>query len=211
MSVDIWTRLIFPWAVGVFLIALTFRLVRILRYPFRKDLSQPRGDARRGMVYALTFAMLPWKKESTRLHWVTYTAGMGMHVGVLVVFLYALARRLGWGVTLWESVVAVIGPVALLLGVGLFLKRLFVPYMRAISTPDDFISNLLVNGYLLGGTLTAYHGEWVTFWRLAAILLLVWIPVGKIFHMLLFFISRILFGGHFGRRGVIKHGAPITY
>ncbi len=44
-----------------------------------------------------------------------------------------------------------------------------------------------------------------------AILLLLYVPLGKIYHMLLFFVSRALFGLQFGRRGVLQHDLPISY
>jgi len=83
--------------------------------------------------------------------------------------------------------------------------------MRAISSPDDFISNLTVQFYLLGGALTAFIPSMVSLWRLAAILLLFYAPVGKIYHMLLFFVARTLFGLQFGRRGVLRHDIPVSY
>ncbi len=205
------TDFLLNWAILIFIVGMTVRLVRILRYPYKKDLSQSKGDPKYGAFYALTFAMLPWKKESTKKHWLTYMAGMIMHIGVFAVILFALVKRLDYGVELMTIVVKWIGPVALLLAFSLFIKRATLGYMKAISNFDDYFSNLLVDFYLLAGTLTAYNLEWVGLWRLAAILLLLWIPFGKIFHMLLFFISRVLFGLQFGRRGVIKHGPPITY
>jgi len=83
--------------------------------------------------------------------------------------------------------------------------------MRAISVPDDFVSNLAVDFYLVAGVATAFAPEWVGVWQLSALVLLVWIPLGKIYHMVLFFVSRLLFGWQFGRRGVIRHGKPISY
>jgi len=210
-TLNIWTKILINWATLIFFVGMTVRLVRILRYPYKKDMSQSKGDPKYGAFYALTFAMLPWKKESTKKHWLTYTAGMIMHVGVFAIILFALARRLDFGVEFMINIIKWIGPLGLVLAFSLFVKRATLGYMKAISNLDDYFSNLLVDFYLLAGTLTAYNLEWLGLWRLAAILLLIWIPFGKIFHMVLFFISRVLFGLQFGRRGVIKHGPPITY
>lgn len=208
---DHWTTLAFNYAVVFSVVAMAIRLRRIVKYPYKKDLSQARGDSRYGAFYALTFAMLPWKKESTKTHWATYTAGMLMHVAVFIVLLFAVGRRFGIGEDLFRPLVQTVGLVGLVMGIGLFIKRSTLYTMKAISNFDDYFSNLLVDFYLLGGVLTAFSATWVPVWRLSAILLLLWIPMGKIFHMLLFFVSRILFGLQFGRRGVIRHGKPITY
>jgi len=104
-----------------------------------------------------------------------------------------------------------VGIAGLVSAVGLFVKRSLVSHMRAISSFDDFFSNLLVDFYLLAGVLTAFDASMAPLWQLAVVLLLVWIPIGKIFHMVLFFVSRILFGLQFGRRGVIRHAKPISY
>jgi hypothetical protein len=210
-TLDLLTALALPAAWGVFLLGMAVRTRRILSLPYRPDRAPARGDARYGAFYALTFAMLPWKKESTRQHWITYTAGMVMHVAVFAALLFALARLAGVGQGLAGAIVRLVGPVGLAAAVGLLIKRTLVGYMRAISSPDDFISNALVDGYLLGAVLTAYAPDQAPLWRAATILLLVWIPVGKIYHMLLFFVSRILFGWQFGRRGVIRHAKPVTY
>ena len=210
-DLDYWTSAAFNYFVVFFIVVMTIRLWRIMKYPYKKDLSEARGDSRYGALYALTFAMLPWKKESTKTHWATYTAGMMMHLAVFIVFLFALGRRFGIGEDILQPLVQTVGLVGLATAFGLFIKRSTITYMKTISNFDDYFSNLLVDFYLLGGVLTAFDAAWVPLWRLAAILLFIWIPLGKIFHMPLFFVSRILFGLQFGRRGVIRHGKPITY
>ena len=206
-----WTEQILPLAWVYFAFAMSWRTWRVLRRPMKGDLAVPRGDANYGALYALTFAMLPWKKESTRTHWMTYTAGMLMHLGVFSAVLFAVARLVHFGDLFMAPVVLGLGTVGLAMAVGLFIKRMVRSDMRAISSPDDFISNFLVDFYLLGAVLTAYEGGLIGLWRLSVILLLFWIPLGKIYHMVLFFVSRLLFGWQFGRRGVIRHAKPITY
>jgi|TARA_B100001971_G_C17796569_1_gene337209 hypothetical protein len=56
------TGFIFNWVVLIFIVGMTIRLVRILRYPYKKDISQSKGDAKYGAFYALTFAMPPLPK-----------------------------------------------------------------------------------------------------------------------------------------------------
>ncbi len=210
-NLDFWTKALFNYFLVFFIVVSAIRLYSILRRPYKKDLSQPKGSSRFGAFYALTFAMLPWKKESTKKHWATYAAGMLMHMGVFVAFFYAVGIRFNLWPEILQVLVRWIGVAGLIMTLSLFIKRNVVNHMRIISNPDDFLSNLLVTFYLLGAVLTAYDFSWLPLWRLAFLLLLFWIPLGKIFHMILFFVSRLLFGWQFGRRGVIKHGTPLTY
>ncbi|MDH4121576.1 MAG: hypothetical protein OEV94_07720 [Deltaproteobacteria bacterium] len=200
-----------PWVVGWCVVLSALRLVWVIRRPMAADIAPPKGSSAGGAFYALTFAMLPWKKESTRHHWATYTAGMLMHLAVFVVILYGGARWVGWGQQVMGWVVLAMGPVGLAAAVGLLVKRGIHRGMRAISSPDDVLSNLLVDAYLLGAVLTAWSEGWLPMWRLAFLGLLVWIPLGKLFHMVLFFFSRVFFGWQFGRRGVIRWALPVSY
>jgi len=210
-NLDFWTKEVFNYFLIFFIVVSSIRLYTILRRPYKKDLSQPKGSSRFGAFYALTFAMLPWKKESTKDHWATYVAGMLMHLAVFSAFFYAISIRFNLWSDFMQNIVQWIGPVGLLMTFSLFIKRNIIRHMRNVSNPDDYLSNLLVDFYLLGAVLTAYDFSWLPLWRLSVIMLLFWIPLGKIFHMLLFFVSRLLFGWQFGRRGVIKHGTPLTY
>lgn len=210
-TLDTLTRLVFPYVLAGSLTLLLLRTAVLLRRGYKIELGMPKGSPRRGILYSLTFSMLPWKKDSTRRHPWTYAAGMGMHLGVFLTLVFALGRLFGT----WPEKILPLFAAAAALGLasslGLLLKRANRGYMKAISTPDDFLANTLVQLYLLGGLLTAVDPAAVPLWRLAAILLLVYVPLGKIYHMLLFFVSRALFGLHFGRRGVLRHGLPISY
>ena len=210
-TLDQLTLLVFPYALAWFFVLLALRTAVVLRRGYKIELGAPKGSPRRGILYSLTFSMLPWKKDSTRRHPWTYAAGMGMHLGIFLTVLFALGRRLGswpeWLLPVF-GVAALVGFVSVL---GLFVKRGTKAYMKSISHPDDFVANLLVQLYLLAGGLTAFVPGMNPLWRLAAILLLLYVPLGKIYHMLLFFVSRALFGLQFGRRGVLRHDLPISY
>ena len=205
------TAIVLPFAWLYLILALAWRTRNLLKRPFKGERAPARGDGRFGAFYALTFAMLPWKKESTRTHWATYTAGMLMHLGIFAVVFFAAARMLNFGEMLGALLAQTMGLTGLVMALGLFVKRVMNPAMRAISSPDDFLSNLLVDLCLLGGVLTAFDEGNAPWWRLSVIVLLLWIPVGKIYHMVLFFVSRVLFGLQFSHRGVIRHAKPISY
>lgn len=210
-TVDHFARLLYPYAWIWFLLLMAVRTAVVLRRGYRVELGLAKGDPKRGVLYSLTFSMLPWKKDSTRRHTATYAAGMGMHIGILLTLVFAVGRRF-WSCPEWAlPLFGIAAAVGLVSSCGLLGKRSAKPYMHAISSPDDFLSNLLVQFYLLGGCLTAFAPQTVGLWRLGAVLLLFYVPLGKIYHMLLFFVSRALFGLQFGRRGVLTHDLPVSY
>ncbi len=205
------TFVLFPYAAGWFIIMMLVRSVIVLRRGYKFELGTAKGSPRRGIFYSLTFSMLPWKKDSTRRHPYTYLAGMGMHLGLFLTFCYAIGGKfLQWSemLSVFFGVWAAIGFVS---AFGLYVKRNRMEYMKPISNLDDFLANLFVQFYLLAGFLAVFFPEYSGIWRLSAIVLLVYAPLGKIYHMVLFFISRTLFGLQFGRRGVLKHDFPISY
>lgn len=210
-TLDSLTTEALPYALAWFAFFVALRTAVVLRRGYKLELGAPKGSPRRGILYSLTFSMLPWKKDSTRRHPWSYAAGMGMHLGVFATVVYALGQRFASWPAAVETVFGVVAGIGFACALGLFLKRGSTPYMHAISNPDDFLSNLLVELYLLGGCLTVFLPPAVGFWRLTAILLLVYVPLGKIYHMILFFVSRTLFGLQFGRRGVLRHDLPISY
>jgi len=210
-TLDALTRQAFPIVLVVALALLALRSAVILRRGYRVELGISKGSPRRGILYSLTFSMLPWKKDSTRRHPLTYVAGMGMHLGIFATFLFALGRRFWTWPERLLPLFGVAAAIGLASALGLFIKRARMPYMRAISSADDAVANLLVQLWLLGGAVTAFRPEAAALWRLAALALLLYLPLGKIFHMLLFFVSRTLFGLQFGRRGVLQHDLPVSY
>lgn len=211
MALDPLTQSLLPFAIIWFVVLMALRTAVVLRRGYKVELGTAKGDPRRGILYSMTFSMLPWKKDSTRRHPWSYAAGMGMHIGLATTMAFALGRR--W--ELWPEwmtpLFGILAAVGFVSALGLFLKRTFSSYMHAISNPDDFLSSLLVQLYLLGGGLTALTPSAIGFWRLTAVLLLLYIPIGKIYHMVLFFVSRTLFGLQFGRRGVLQHDLPVSY
>lgn len=203
--------LLFPIAVVWFAVLSTVRLAVIIHRGYRTELGAAKGDPRRGILYSLTFSMLPWKKDSTFRHPWTYAAGMAMHLGVFLTLLFALGRQVG---TWPQPMVALFGTASGLgfaSALGLFVKRGTRQYMQDISTLDDFLGNVLVQLWLLTACIAAFVSAAAGLWRLAAGALLIYVPLGKTFHMLLFFVSRTLFGLQFGRRGVLRHSLPISY
>ncbi len=147
--------------------------------------------------------MLPWEKESVAKHPLSFIAGIFYHLGIGTAFFILYAGMLGFepdsGAAEILRVVVLTGTFS---GLGLLLKRMVKPTLRQLSCPEDFLSNLVVDFFLLITVLEQSDLIPVAVWRTAAVLLLLYIPVSKIRHCFFFFYTRILFGVFFGRRGV---------
>jgi hypothetical protein len=63
------TRILAIVGLVLCLLGIALRLRDIMDRPYKQDLSRPRGNIRRGVLYAFTLGMAPWEKESTRRHW----------------------------------------------------------------------------------------------------------------------------------------------
>ncbi len=203
----------FAWAgLLIGLLGILLRLKEIMNRPFKNDLSRPRGDERRGVLYAFTLGMAPWEKESTRQHWIAYIRGILFHVGVFLAFgIFFLSPWIG-RLPLWLSL-----PLGLLAGLGGLLglagiwMRLSGPNERAISVPDDYFAVALTGLFALLAAVVFAAPTWLPVFYLVTGLLGLYVPISKIRHCAYFFYSKFFFGRGFGHRGVIgqPHG-PYT-
>jgi hypothetical protein len=185
---------------ALFMIGL-IRQVLSFRDPGRK--AAPRGQEFKGIRYAFGRGMMPWEKESASRHLLTYAGGFIYHFGIFAGLFWLSSQIISieWG-SFVLYVMRIFLTVGLLFGLGLFIKRSALPMMRSISCADDYLANLLVDGFLLTALLSTFMPklDWLLY--AASILLLLYIPIGKIRHCFFFFYSRILFGRFFGRRAV---------
>lgn len=179
-------------------------------FSFGRDLfhSKPHSKGGKGVLYVLGRGMMPWEKESARKHLPTYVGGMVYHIGIFAALAYLFCILfsvefsaifvlvLRWGVA-----------IGFFSGMALFLKRILVPVMRKISCPDDFAANLLVDIFLAFTFVRTYSESFTAFYYLAAIMMFLYIPVGKIRHCFFFFYAKILLGNFYGRRGILPSGA----
>jgi len=169
--------------------------------------SEPRSKGRRGVLYVLGRGMMPWEKESARKHLPTYVGGMAYHLGIFAALAYLFS--LLFSVEFSASLVSVFRwgvAVGFLSGMALFLKRILLPVMRKISCPDDFAANLIVNIFLAFTFVRTYSESFTAFYYLAAIVMFLYIPAGKIRHCFFFFYAKMFFGNFYGRRGVLPSG-----
>jgi len=201
MEIETW---IVIGSTGVAAAGLWRHLSRVLARPFRPERARPAGSPTAGVRYAFTTGMMPWAKESTRIHLLAYLRGIVFHIGIgagflgLVLGLWAPSLPVGYRLLL-VAALAVGG----LAGWGGFAARFVEPGLRALSTPDDFISVALVSLFLTAGALAWWDARWMGVFLLLGAATLVAIPFTKIRHCCYYFFSRYFFGLFYGRRGVL--------
>ena len=189
---------------GLFGICLRYAATRLRSLP--ADRSPSKGDIPRGIKYAFTAGMMPWAKESTRIHRIAYLRGIGFHVGVFVAIGVVIISPF------WESLPALLSRalfwvlmLGALLGAAGGIMRLLEHTLRGLSLPDDHFAVWLTTIFIATAGLALSNEAFMIPMYIVSAITFVYIPLGKIRHCLYFFFSRIFFGKFFGRRAVFPH------
>jgi hypothetical protein len=184
-------------------ISLSILVLKTFSFGKRQLYAEPKGDVKKGIVYAFGKGMMPWEKESAGKHLPSYLGGILYHLGVFAGFFYLVFTLVSVDlpalVLLFMRILLVVGVIS---GVALLLKRILSPQMRVLSCPDDFAANIIVNIFVLTALLHTFYPGIIHFFFLAAIVMFLYMPVGKIRHCFFFFYTRILFGMFYGRRDI---------
>ncbi|MCU0290762.1 MAG: hypothetical protein MUF10_02045 [Thermoanaerobaculaceae bacterium] len=186
------------WAVG----ALAVTWLRARGFGRRVLLAPAAGDRSAGVCYAFTRAMLPQAKESVRMHLPSYAAGMVFHLGTFAAFgvlAFVLAGVDLPAAVVWPARIATLA--GALGGLALLAKRALTPHLRGLSSPDDFVANLLTTSFAALAGAASLRPQLQTAWLVVATMLLLYLPIGKIRHCIFFFSSRAYLGAFFGYRG----------
>lgn len=167
------------------------------------DFTQARGRPARAVLYSLTTAMLPWKKESARRHLWVYALGVAYHAGTFLAFIWLALFFFGVGLTpLLRAASAILLTASVLCGLVLLVRRFAVANLRYFSNPDDYFANLVVTFFqaLTAAALAGRLGTAGLF--IYSGLLLAYVPFGKLRHSIYFPFARLYLGLFYGRRGV---------
>ncbi len=184
--------------------ALVYLVLKARAFGQPAAFARPQGKPSSGVIYAFGRGMMPWEKESNRLHFFTYIAGVSYHVGIFSAFALLFAEIANLEMTsLVLGTVRLFVSLGLLSGLGLLVKRILKPLQRRLSQADDFGANILVNAFLAAGLAASFKPDLASLFLAVSIFLFISIPAGKIRHCFFFFYSRMLFGRFFGRRGVL--------
>jgi nitrate reductase gamma subunit len=170
----------------------------------------------KGILYSWANIAMPWSMESTRTKPLMYGQFAIFHIGVTAAIALSFIIPYGPGLLQSSTVTVlyqlVIGA-ACLVGVVRIIRRVTNPYMRAISSPDDYFSLILLTVWFFFAVLavpnSTANGEWhlITYFILTAFFL-VYVPFSKISHYLYYPFTRYYFGKSMGYRGVypLQHG-----
>jgi hypothetical protein len=193
------------------IVSLLVHFVKIVRLGAPKDKSEPSGSVKEGVIYANTRAMMPTEKESAYLHIPSYAVGMLFHIGLFCSLLFFVLSFFpffnNWiGGSCWRWVLAIPPAVATVCGLILFFRRLFSKDLKVLSMPDDFISTGLVTLFLLMTTfylsMSTCCGSITILYYISSILLLLYMPLGKLRHVVYYFAARYHLGFFYGWRNV---------
>lgn len=192
--------------------AFSIHFVKIIRLGKPKDLSRKSGDVGKGVLYSNTVAMMPANKESAYLHLPTYSLGIIYHLGTfLSLLLFVLlwiqpVQEYLFDHTVWTTVLAACLSVSTACGCFLFGKRIIKKEMRELSHPDDYASNLSTTLFQLFTVLfLCYMGcsEGVNIaYYMVCTWLFLYLPLGKLRHVLYYFSARFHLGFFYGWRNV---------
>jgi hypothetical protein len=192
------------------LFGIYFRYADIKRHALPADKSPVKGNISHGIMYAFTTGMMPWAKESTRIHAIAYLRGIGFHIGIFAAIGTVILSPF-WGflpplLSLTLFWILILG--ALLGAVG-GVMRIVEHNLRGLSLPDDHFAVWLTTLFIAVAGLGLVNEAFVIPMYIIAAIAFVYVPLGKIRHCLYFFFSRTFFGKFFGRRAVFPHPAEI--
>ncbi len=190
------------------------RVIWFLRFKAGKERQAPTAPQgvirRRGILYSWANIAMPWAMESTRTQPFFYIQFAIFHIGVTVAITLSFVIPYAPWLLDYPGVIPatqVICGAACAIGVMRIYRRVTNPYIRAISSPDDFFSPILLTVWFLFAVLAAPNntagGEWplLIFFLLTAFFL-VYVPFSKISHYLYYPFTRYYLGKTMSRRGV---------
>jgi nitrate reductase gamma subunit len=172
--------------------------------------GQFRTNSRKGIMYSWFNIAMPWAMESTRTKAFFYAQFVIFHLGVVsaigLSFVIPYAPQLlefrALVSTLQLSIAA-----AFIVALMRIYRRISDRVMRAISSPDDYFSLVLLTVWFFFAMLAVPNqpekGEAVLliyFWLTA--FFLIYVPFSKISHYLYYPFTRYYFGKTMGYRGV---------
>jgi nitrate reductase gamma subunit len=201
-------------ALLIMAIVYTIRVIWLTRFKAGKERQANTGNGdtspRKGIIYSWANIAMPWAMESTRTKFTMYLQFTVFHLGVVAAI--ALSFIIPYAPAVMEStaIVAlfqvVIGA-AFCIGVYRIIRRIGHTYIRAISSPDDYFSLILLTVWFFFAFWSVpndiSNGETIllTYFFLTAFFL-IYVPFSKISHYLYYPFTRYYIGKTLGKRGV---------
>jgi nitrate reductase gamma subunit len=190
------------------------RLRWLFKFKGGRERQAPTGledtTPRKGIIYSWGAIAMPWSMESTRTKFFFYLQFALFHIGVTLAILLSFIIPYAPSVLAENPSIVLILQIfigaAFIIGVGRMIRRVGSKYMRAISSPDDYFSLLLLTvwfGFAFFAVPNNYQqgeGVLLTYFILTAFFL-IYVPFSKISHYLYYPFTRYWFGKSMGHRG----------
>ena len=203
-------------------IVYSLRLRWLFKFKGGKERQAPTGDGnttpRKAIIYSWGVIGMPWSMESTRTKWFFYSQFVVFHIGVTLAILLSFIipyapEFLNLNPIIIPLIQLFIG-LSFLIGVGRTIRRLTNVYVKAISSPDDYFSVILLTVWFffaffaVPNNIQQGEGMLLTYFIMTAFFLM-YVPFSKISHYLYYPFMRYWLGKSFGRRGTypIRRGS----
>jgi nitrate reductase gamma subunit len=207
-------------AFSIFFIGLIVRVVRYIRgLDWKLDrvtYGVNTSYGIKGALRSIFFWLFPYGTHSWRNNpWFTFWVFL-LHVGLLITPIFLLGHNIllkeRWGISLWtlpEAVADIMTVIVIIAVVFLILRRIALPEVRLITTAYDYLLLTVALAPFVTGFLASHRTPDYSFWLIAHIIcgeiFLIAIPLTKLSHFILFFLSRAQLGMDYGiKRGGMK-------
>lgn len=189
------------------------KIYQLMKKPGPPEKAELKGDRFAGAIHALANVLRPWGMESTRNHLYFYIEFVIFHIAVaLTIGSTFFIPLTPWIMTpVVSKVIMGFMGLAFLIGLRRIYRRLTVPEIRIISSPDDYFAIILMTTFFAVGfgamwLWTKGSPEtglmWIFF--LMTTFFLLYVPFSKISHYVLYPFGRVMFGQIFGGRGILN-------
>lgn len=201
-------------ALVVMAVAYFFKVRWYLRYPLAVERQPATGmgdtNPKMGSSYSLSIIMKPDEMESTSTKRNMYIQFVVMHLALFSSIALSFIIPYAPGILEAKAVVLLFQGVfaaGFIVGLMRIYRRFSDPYVKAISSPDDYFSLILLTVWLAFAFMAAPNstangeGPLIAYFVLTAFFL-IYVPFSKISHYIFYPFHRTYIGRHFGRRGV---------
>ncbi len=200
-------------ALAVMATLYAIKIYTLVKKPFPPEKAELKGDRVAGAIHSLGNVLRPWEMESTSNNLYFYTEFMIFHIAVALTigatFLIPLVPSLM--TPTFTTIIMVFMILATLIGLRRIYRRLAVPEMKIITTPDDMFAVILMTTFFAVGAVTmwfymqgGHETVWMWVFFIMTTFFLLYVPFSKISHYVLYPFGRINYGKIFGGRGVLN-------
>ncbi len=204
------------WRAARYVRGLDWKLDRVAYVP-----QWPRGLS--GALKSIGIWLLPWATLGWRTNPFTTAFFFLFHIGAVLLPLFLLAHAV-----MFERLFGIFLPslphlladtltiVSILALACMALRRLLLPYARALTTGEDWLAIILVALPLITGAMTHFgwgdYDLWLILHIISGEAFLIVAPFTKLAHIILFFMSRAQIGMDFGiKRGGANRGISVPW